>query len=50
MTSVDVDEKGKENTRGGGHFSALLKIQGKLALREPSGVMGIAVAVGLLAV
>lgn len=48
MTSVPSESKEKEPR---GHFSELLKVEGKLALREPTGlVMGIIVPVGLLVV
>ncbi|HKW04899.1 MAG TPA: ABC transporter permease [Nitrososphaerales archaeon] len=51
MTSSDIEGKSEDNSeRRRGHFSELLKIQGKLALREPSGVMGIALPFGLLVV
>ncbi len=48
MTSVPSESKGKESR---GHFSELLKVEGKLALREPTGlVMGIGVPTILLVV
>ena len=40
----------KETNPRGGHFSELLKVQGRLALREPNGLLGIAVPFGLLVV
>jgi len=49
MTSVNAEEN-SENSRGGGHFSELLKVQGKLTFREGREVIGIAVPVGLLLV
>jgi ABC-2 type transport system permease protein len=45
MTSVGSESKSKEAS---GHFSELLKVEGKLALREPYGVFGIALPVVLL--
>lgn len=48
MTSVPRDAKEKKSR---GHFSELLKVEGKLALREPTGlVVGIAVPIVLLVV
>ena len=47
MTSTSAESK---ETKPGEHFSELLKVQGKLALREPSAPLGIAVPVGLLVV
>ncbi len=47
MTSV---EEKAENSRRGGGFSELLKVQGKLALRDGNGIIGIAVPIGLLLV
>ncbi len=45
MTSVPSESK-TDNSRG--HFSELLKAEGKLAMREPYGVFGIALPVVLL--
>ena len=50
MASSNVEEKSEDNTQRGGHFSELLKVQGKLAFREPNGFMGLAIPVGLLIV
>ncbi len=45
MTSIASESK-RNNPRG--HFSELLKVEGKLSLREPYGVFGIVFPVGLL--
>jgi ABC-2 type transport system permease protein len=45
MTSVANESKSEKMS---GHFSELLKVEGKLALREPYGVFGIALPVVLL--
>jgi ABC-2 type transport system permease protein len=51
MTSANVEEKRGENSqRRRGHFAELLKVQGKLALRDGYGIVGIAVPIGLLVV
>jgi ABC-2 type transport system permease protein len=47
MTSASA---GPKEAKQRGHFSELLKVQGKLALREPNAPLGIAVPVGLLVV
>ena len=48
MTSVPSESKEKESR---GHFSELLKVEGKLALREPTGLgMGIGLPIILLVV
>jgi len=47
MTSPSA---GPKETKQRGHFSELLKVQGRLALREPNTPLGIAVPVGLLVV
>ena len=47
MTSASA---GPKEAKQWGHFSELLKVQGKLALREPNTPLGIALPVGLLAV
>jgi ABC-2 type transport system permease protein len=49
MTSVGTEESKSENSRG--HFSELLKVEAKLALREPTGLgMGIGAPIVLLVV
>ena len=49
MTSVGTKESKNEKSRG--HFSQLLKVEGRLALREPTGLgMGIGVPIVLLVV
>ena len=45
MTSVEEGSK-----KSGGHVTELLKVQGKLALRDGTGIIGMAVPVGLLVV
>lgn len=47
MTSVGTGKAKVENSHGG-HFSELLRVQGKLALREPYGIFGIVFPVVLL--
>jgi ABC-2 type transport system permease protein len=47
LTSTVTEELKNENSRG--HFSELLKVEGRLALREPVGLgMGIGFPIGLL--
>jgi len=53
MTSTDGEEKksgDSQGGRGGGHFSELLKVQGKLAVRDGTAIVGMAVPIGLLLV
>lgn len=48
MTSVS--DSGPPHVRSQGAFSELFKVQGRLALREPYGAVGLALPVGLLVV
>lgn len=47
MTSL---EQGSKPKKSGSHFAELLKVQGKLAVRDGYGIVGIAVPIGLLVV
>ena len=47
MTSL---EEGSKSKKSGGHFTELLKVQGKLALRDGTGIAGMAIPIGLLLV
>jgi len=50
MTTVNTEGKIEEDSSGGGHFSELLKVQGKLAIRGGNAIVGMAIPVGLLLV
>ncbi len=47
MTSVD---EGSKTRKAGGHFTELLKVQGKLAVRGGNAIVGMAIPIGLLLV
>lgn len=47
MTSL---EEGSKRKKSGDHFTELLKVQGKLAIRDGTGIAGMAVPIGLLLV